>query len=88
MDHKWSSLLSLEQVAQIFQVSKLTIRRKFDPASPYYDENFPKPIRFGKCLRFLRADIENYLGEIVLSNKPPFIVNADYGNLQSMSGSV
>ncbi len=47
-----SSLLTIQQVAALFQVNMRTIRRRVS------DGTFPKPVKIGRSLRWNRADLE------------------------------
>jgi excisionase family DNA binding protein len=53
--HSRPQLLTLEQAAQVFAISRRTLERLIAGG------DFPPPVKIGRASRVLASDVENYL---------------------------
>lgn len=56
------SILRRKQVEAIIGLSRSAIYERMDPASPYFDPEFPKPIRLGgNSVGWIESEIQAWL---------------------------
>ena len=64
-------IIGLRQLASLVGLSRSMIYLKLNPASPYFDENFPKPTQRGKRKIWFLRDVQNYARYLKAQNSYP-----------------
>lgn len=56
--------IRIKDVAKQLSIGQSTLFDWINPKSPRFKEDFPKPIRIGRCTFFSQSEINSYLANL------------------------
>lgn len=74
-------MLPLQEVIRRTGLSRSSIYNRLNPASPYYDPTFPRPVRLGSTssIRFVESELEAWLEQCVAVSRSDHAVPKHVG---------